>query len=169
MMVYVVALLDALIYLSAVPVCAAFCLNLRDGLRAGAGVGAFQSRGALRRARRQMARGGPVSIGPNIGPGAALRFVRGLRVDRVSLQGRLGLGDAAATALACGALTALGAALRGRAASLEVDVAPLFDVDAPTGELRGMIRARAGQIIIAAARSGIRQITGRIAHGKASD
>lgn len=156
MLVYLVALIEAFAYVSAVPVCAAFCLSLRDGLRVGAGVGAFDSRGALRRARRQMARGGRRRAKARVDARMALGTLKRLRFERVSLCGRLGLGDAAATAVACGGVTALASALRGRAASMEVDVAPLFDADAPTAELRGMIRARAGQIIVAAARSGIR-------------
>ena len=82
---------------------------------------------------------------------ALLRLVMRLRFERVSVKGRLGLSDAAATALACGGLTALGSALRARSGSVEVDVAPAFD--GPRLELRGMVRARIGQIIVAAAKA----------------
>jgi predicted Zn-dependent peptidase len=83
--------------------------------------------------------------------GPLLRLFMRLRFERISVQGRLGLSDAAATALACGGLTALGSALRARSGSVEVDVAPAFD--GPRLELRGMARARIGQIIVAAAKA----------------
>ena len=152
MLIYFVALIEALAYASAVPICVAFCLSLRDGLLVGAGIGAFDSRGALQRARRRMARGMRRRARARVNARQALGTLKRLKFERV-----------------CGGVTALASALRGRAASLEVDVAPLFDADAPTAELRGMIRARAGQIILAAARSGVSYISGRIAHGKAPD
>ena len=44
MAVYIVAIVEALAYLGAVPVCGAFCLSVGDALRFGAGIGAFQRR-----------------------------------------------------------------------------------------------------------------------------
>ena len=167
MVVYLVAALEALAYLSAVPVCAAFCLDSENGLRAGAGVGAFGAGGALRRARRAMDRArrrGRARVGLRRGLG----FLRRLRPRAFRLRGRVALGDAAATALACGALISLGEALRGRIQSAEVDVVPAFDGEFSL-ELRGMICATAGQIMVAAITSGIDQSHGRTAHGKASD
>lgn len=158
MLVYIVAAGEALFYLASVPLCAAFYLSLGDGLRFGSGLGAFERRFALRRARRN---GG---AGKGRGGGRlAWRVLGRLRGMGVSLRGSLGLGDAAATALACGALRALGAAMAARAARVEIDVAPLFDAAEPRLELQGMIRARSGQIIAAAARSGIDELNRRIA------
>ena len=166
-MVYLVFLIDSLLYLAAVPVCAAFCVSSADGLRAGAGVGVFVSRGAWARARRAMA--GARRRGRRGDYRRALGLARRLRLSRFSLRGRLGLGDAAATALAGGAVTALlGAALRSRADAVEIRLAPDFSGE-PRVELRGMIRVRAGQIILAAAKGGVNEICGRIAHGKAPD
>lgn len=167
MLVYLVFLLEALVYLAAVPVCAAFCVSSERGLRAGAGIGLFQSRGALRRARREML-GGPRRRRRG-DYRQALGLARRLRLSRFCLRGQIGLGDAAATALVGGALAALlGAALRSRTDALEIRLAPDFSGELRV-ELRGMIRARAGQIMIAAAKGGIEEITGRIAHGKAPD
>ncbi|MBQ6345978.1 MAG: DUF2953 domain-containing protein, partial [Clostridia bacterium] len=73
------------------------------------------------------------------------------------VAGRLGLGDAVSTALACGALRALGA---GRAV---VDVTPVFDGDGLCLELQGMIRLRSGQIMWAMAMSRFENIRRRIA------
>ena len=39
MLVYIVFLLESLVYLAAVPVCAAFCVSSERGLRFGAGIG----------------------------------------------------------------------------------------------------------------------------------
>ena len=167
MLVYIVFLLESLVYLAAVPVCAAFCVSSDHGLRSGAGIGVFRSRGALRRARRAMLSGRRRRR--RGGHRWALSLARRLRLSRFCLRGQIGLGDAAATALASGALTSLlGAALRSRTDALEIRLAPDFS-GALRVELRGMIRARAGQIMIAAAKGGINEITGRIAHGKAPD
>ena len=79
------------------------------------------------------------------------------------LEGRLCLGDAASTALACGALEALAAALGAALGRVELNVAPDFQDSALRAELWGMIRVRSGQIIVAAAQSGIDKLNGRIA------
>lgn len=165
MAVYVAAALDALIYLGAVPLCAAFSLTTRGGLRLGVGFGAFGRRAALRRAVRAARAPGLRRGGGGPSP-AARRVLARLRVDAFALRGQLCLGDAAATALACGALEALAAALGTRAARVELSVAPIFDSDAPSARLQGMISARAGQIMIAAARGGLDEISGRIAQWK---
>ena len=154
MLVYLVALFEALAYLSAVPVCAAFWVSTEGGLRAGVGLGLFERRFAYRRARsnsKPLAEGKPKD-GKRGGMGRGLTLLRRLSIDSVSLRGSLGLGDAAATALACGALQALAASLGARASRVELAIAPDFSGDGLRAELRGMIRARAGQIILAAAK-----------------
>lgn len=160
MLIYLVAALEALVYLCAVPICAAFCVSTKDAPRFGAGVAAFGGRAALRRARKN-------SVKPKKRRKSAaarpLKLLRRLRGVRVALWGRLNLGDAAATALACGALRALAEALAAtRAGRARVDVVPVFDGDAPQIVLAGMIRLRAGQIIAAAARGGADIVSGRI-------
>ena len=156
MLVYIVAILEALAYLGAVPVCAAFCLSTEGGLRAGTGVGVFERRFALRKARR--ASRSPIvkkGKGRRGGLRRTLAVLRRLRGTSLILWGRLGLGDAAATAVACGALRALGPALAARTGQVDIAVVPVFDSAEPHVELQGMIQVRFGQIIAAGVRSGV--------------
>ena len=160
MIVPLFALLDALFYLAHVPLCLAFCLEWRDGPRAGAGLTVFDPAAARRQARRRMFRGKARKKRHARRWRTALRIL-GRAKPRVDVTGRLCLGDAAATALACGGLNALGRALAGPLPGLRLDVAPAFD-----GGLRasaqGMVTLEAGHIITAAARCGMEQIIGRI-------
>ena len=156
MPVILVAVLEALVYLASVPLWGAFVLSTEGGVRFGVGVSAFELRAALRRARRRRALEKPRGKGP----GLSWDVLRRVRGARARIRGRVGLGDAAATALACGALRALGA---GRVA---VDVAPVFDGDGLCLELTGMIRLRSGQIMRAMAVSRIDSIRRRIAKWK---
>ena len=146
MIVYIVALIELTAYLAAVPLSAGLRV---DGQRVRVALAVF---GVPVRARFPRKRGG-------MRPKAALRLLTGLRLDSVDLSGSLGLGDAAATALACGMLNALGGALPAKRASARVrpDFGP-----APRLSLRGEARLRAGQLAIAAARSALRGGKGRI-------
>lgn len=168
MLIYLVALAQSLVYLAAVPVCGAFCVSSRGGLHAGSGTAVFRGRNALRRARRAMARRAKKRKTSVPDLKRVFNLVKRLKLAKIALRGTLALGDAAATALACGALTSLAASLRGKAEALEIRVTPDFSGEARL-EIQGMIRAQAGQIMLAAARSGIDEIRGRIAHGQASD
>lgn len=160
MPVYLTALIEALVYLGAVPVCAAFCLGTGDRPCLGVGISLFSPGAALRAARKRPLRAKP--SGPKIGLPRLWRALRRLRMDTVVLEGRLCLGDAAATAMACGALTALTASLGTRAARLEIKLAPDFESSAMEVALQGMIRARFGQIMIAAASGELTNIKGKI-------
>ena len=167
MLIYIVAIIETFLYLGAVPVCAAFCLTWRGGVRLGVGVGAFERRFALKMARRKSRL---LTLKPNERDKTGLRLtwqtLRRLRGAGITLRGTLCLGDAAATALACGTLNALGAALGAEAARVDIDVRPTFNAWEPEAALQGMIRARAGQIIIAAAKSGMDSIKRRFAQWK---
>ena len=160
MPVVIVAILQSLVYLASVPVFAAFSLSVRDGLRFGAGASVFERRFALRRAEAKTM---PEKKRRKSGPRLVVRAAKRLRGMDIRLRGRVCLGDAAATATACGALRALAAALGARARRVEVDVAPLFGEDGLRVDLEGMIRLRAGQIMSAIAVSGINDILRRIA------
>ena len=142
---------ETLLYLLSIPLNAAFTLNTAGGVRWGVGFSAFGAGAALRRAR--LCR--PVK--KRRGRGGAKYAGRLLRGARIRVRGRLGLGDAAATALVCGALRAAGG---GR---VTVDVAPVFSEAAPCLELQGMIRLRTGQIMTAIASTQIENIRRRIA------
>lgn len=152
-MIYLVAALEALFYLCSIPVCAAFLVNTDSELPLRAGVGLFAGASALKRPKMKKRADG----------GRALRLLRRLKGLSFTLRGSLDLGDAAATALACGALKALLPALGIVADRVEVRISPRFDGKGPAVALAGMLRARAGQIILAAARSGIDDLNGRIA------
>ena len=166
MIVYLAAAAQALVYLAAVPLHLAVCLRTRDGLRYGVGFSAFERRFAQRAALRRLARGARRKAKPGKPPvRPPSGMLRRLRPEGILLRGRLCLGDAAATALACGALRSLEAGLRGAATVVRLRVAPDFS-DTPAAELQGMIRIRAGQIIYAAARGGIDDAKGRIAQWK---
>lgn len=161
MIVGIVAAAEAVFYLLAVPVHLALCLGGAEGLRFGAGVSAFERRAARRRAMENL---GKRRAGRQSSPGVrrAWAFARSLRLERVSLRGSVCLGDAAATAMACGVLNALACGLRGRAARLEADVRPDFSSPDVRVELSGMVSARAGQIMLAAAKTAYHDIKGRI-------
>ena len=152
-MIYLVAALEALFYLCSIPVCAAFRVNTDSEQPLRAGVGLFTGASALKRQKMKRRAGG----------GQALRLLRRLKGLSLTLRGSLDLGDAAATALACGALEALLPALGVKAGRITVEVSPRFDGRGPAVALAGMLRARAGQIILAAAHSGIDDLNGRIA------
>ena len=156
MLVYIIAILEALAYVGAVPVWVAFCLSTEGGLRAGTGVGVFERRFALRKARE--ASRSPIAKEGRSRKGdlrRTLAVLKRLRNAGIRLRGRLGLGDAAATAVACGALQALGPALAARAGRVDIAVTPDFDSPELHIELQGMIRVRVGQIISAGVRSGM--------------
>lgn len=163
MFVYLIALIDAFAYLAAVPVCTAFYLNTEGGLRFGVGVSAFSPDAARDRATHDLKLVQLRAPSPGVKPLRLWRTVRNLRVEAFSLQGRLSLGDAAATATACGALTALACALGTVAGESQIDIAPDFDSAELGAALQGMIRARAGQIILAAARGELNTARERIA------
>lgn len=158
MPILLTAILETLFYLLSVPLNAAFALSTADGVRWGVGVSAFELRPALRRAREYR----PVKRRLKSGAKPSWQFIRRLRGARIRLRGRLGLGDAAATAVACGALRGLASALAARAGRVEVDVTPVFAGEVCL-ELTGMIRLRAGQIMTAMALSQIENIHRRIA------
>ena len=138
MIVYVVALLEALVYLAAIPV---DLVVSADGLTARAAVSAFGLRPRP---------GGGKGGGP--GFSEVWPVLRRLRFERVALTGQVSLGDAAATALLCGALNGAGRCLRARPDRLHVAVTPVFSGDIRV-ELRGMLRARTGRIALAIVQS----------------
>ena len=141
-----VAIVEALFYLFNVPVCVALAVDDKTGLRVGTGMSAFAGRPARRRALRSLMAPGTKKPGPR--PGQVWAVLRRLRIRRLEVSGRVALGDAAATALCCGLLTGAVCGLRGRAAAFRADVRPDFSNDFRV-ELRGMLTARAGDIMIA--------------------
>ena len=168
MLVYLIAALEAAFYLMAVPLNAALRFESRGGPHWGLGLSAFAPGRAARQAGRRLRllksrkRRGLSREKLRLVTG----FLRALKPEEARLTGRVSLGDAAATALFCGGLNALGQGLRGPAPAVRVNVRPDFS-GAARVELQGMIRVRAGQIILAAARTGAVYI-GRNMKGRAT-
>ena len=147
MLVYVVALAELLAYAAAAPVCLTFRLRGPKDARLAAAVGLFTPR----RPRPAHRRGsGPDGAG-------LLRALMHLRLTRVRLRGELCLGDAAATALLWGVVSALGGALGRRARRLDLRLKPDFAGREIRVALDGMIVAPAGQIMWAVFREKIRR------------
>ena len=157
----IVALAEALFYLLCVPVNLALVLEDGAGLKVGAGVSAFAGWRARRRALSDLSgENGHKKSGPE--PGRVWAVLRRVRFERLEIYGSVGLGDAAATALLCGALNGMACGLRGRAGRFRADVRPDFSNDFRVA-LSGMLTARTGQIIRA-----IILMRGSLQHGKAS-
>ena len=129
MIVFFVAALESLFYLCAIPV--KLSVRLED----------FRARSQLSVFGKRLGKGkGPKAM-------RAFRIIRRIRFERMEVQGQISLGDAAATALACGGLTALINALPSQ--SKRVELTPDFSSDRIVLHLNGMLRARSGQIILA--------------------
>ena len=156
MLVPTVAALEALFYLSQMPLFLAFRLTWRDGLRFGAGAALVNARAAMARAEGA-ARAGRQARGLRPDRRFLRGFVRRLRAEEIRVTGKLCLGDAAATALGCGAAGALQGGLGARADRVSVTIEPDFG-DRPGLALWGMVTVRAGHIIAAAAGSGLERL-----------
>ena len=87
--------------------------------------------------------------GKGKGPDAiqVLKVLRRVRFERLEARGRICLGDAAATALLCGGMTAALQCLPAR--HKRVRLTPDFSSDQIALHFSGMLRARSGQIILA--------------------
>lgn len=75
---------------------------------------------------------------------------RHLKLLSLTMDGTIGLSDAAATALICGAANSLDAALFAVAKRARVSLRPDFAAASAHAELSGMISLRAGHIMLAA-------------------
>ena len=131
MLVIMVAVLEALFYLCSIPVKLAVKL---DGFKAGTQLSVFGTR---------LKKGG--GKGPDVT--RVLKVLRRIRFERLEVRGRICMGDAAATALLCGGMTAALKCLPAR--RKRVNLTPDFTSDHITLHLNGMLRARSGQIILA--------------------
>lgn len=126
----------------------------RGGL--GVGYGIFDVRGALRRAEGRTSKRskGGFSIKKLR---RALRMlaalIRHMELERFTARLRIGTGDAARTALLCGAVSSAAYALRGAAKSGRVDVRPDFSGEALEGEVRAAAMLKLGRLLRALAES----------------
>lgn len=165
-MVYAAAVAATLFYAANVPLCFAFFVRVEGGVRMGLGFRPFLRGAALARARAgEMPKPSPgksaVRLPAKFWFFAALELLR--RIEAVRVCARLGTGDAASTALLCGALQGIFSCL-GRA-----DIAPAFEAKAL--EASGIVEIRAGNIIRAMAAAGLRARPWerKKENGKASD
>ena len=166
--VYFAAALTFGFYLSAVPV--KFALMLRIAKRSGFGTGTaiFEGRYALRRARRRE-RGEKkhlpwkrVGSGLKKSPQAlqiTRQILKSLRLEEVRAHGKIGLPDAAQTALACGLMRAAEGVFAARLGpnAVRFDVSPDFSGGGSELVLWGMFSISAGHIILGAL-NGAREI-----------
>lgn len=170
MLVPLAAAAVGLAYFAAVPVKIAFVLRPGAGARFGLGIAAFEGRFARRAAEGRLARPRARRKKPAFDKKILklilelLRTVRYLlRHAELDVRGRLGLGDAALTALACGSAGALAAAARAATgAHLRAEIAPDFGEMRPSGEITGIITLRAGHIMLAALIGAIDYSHGRL-------
>ena len=161
MAVYLTAILTFGFYLSAVPVKFVLILRIADHPGFGTGTAIFEGKYALRKAGRR-ARGEKKHL-PWSQIGAKLKkiptaiqmarhFLKNVHLEEIRAQGKIGLPDAAQTALACGltraAEGALGACIGPGA--VRFDLEPDFSGGGLDLVLWGMFSIRAGQIILGA-------------------
>ena len=150
MIVYLVAAAQALFYAARVPLIFALCLRTGAEPAFGFGLGAFRRRGALRRALKKPRPGQKKRHKDGV---HGVRLLRRLRAGRLTLEGTLCLGDAAATALACGAVCAL-AELLPADRPARVRVTPDFDGDVPRCALSLTAALPLGRLLLALLRTG---------------
>ena len=157
MIVYLVAAAQALFYAARVPLIFALCLRTSGEPSFGFGLGAFRRRGALRRALKPSPeKRRPRAKKKRRDGGYGLKLLRRLRPGRLSLEGTLCLGDAAATALACGAICAL-AELLPSDRPARVRVTPDFDGEIPRCALNLTATLSLGRLLLALLRARAKQ------------
>ena len=166
--VYFAAILTFGFYLSAVPVKFALIIRIANRPGFGAGTAIFEGRYALRKANRRE-RGekkhlpwGQIGTKLKSAPPAlqaARSILKYIRLEEVHAQGRIGLPDAAQTALACGFASALEGALAARLGPGAVRFAldPDFSGGGSELVLWCMFSVSAGHIILGAL-NGAREI-----------
>ena len=173
LLVYLAAALTFGFYLSAVPVKFALILRMASQPGFGAGTSAFEGRFALRRAEAR-ARGerkhlpwrqaGADLEKYKLAADIARRFVRDAKLEALHARGRIGLADAARTALACGMFRAAGAALGAYLGpgAVRFDVEPDYAGGGCEIALWGIFSIRLGHIIRGALAGAIESLTRRV-------
>ena len=166
--VYFAAILTFGFYLSAVPVKFALILRIANRPGFGTGTAIFEGRYALKKARRR-ARGEKKHLPwKRIGSGlkkappalaAARHLVKTFRLEEVHAQGRIGLPDAAQTALLCGMLRSMEGIFAARLGpgAAHFAVEPDFSGGGSELVIWGMFSISAGHIILGAL-NGAREI-----------
>jgi len=173
MIVPFVAAGTALFYLSAVPVHLAFALRAGENGGFGAGVSVFEGRFALSAAERNMGKQKKrpqqkLPVNRTVLKSvlkSARHILRHARLEAFSARGTISLGDAALTALACGAAGTLAEAFA-PVSRARVDCALQPDFSSPgvalAGEISGIVSLRIGHIMLAALIGAIDYGNGRL-------
>ena len=147
-MPYLAAALMIIIYMYNLPLTVALVWRDEGGA---AGISVLDIRFALNSARKK--------IGKKTGAGnknkkkkpdteTAIRLFRRMRLEYFSARLAVGTGDAAQTALLCGALRALGGALAGAAEYGEADIRPDFSGKAFRGEVGAVFSLKLGKALV---------------------
>lgn len=162
-----------LLLCSAVPVKFALALHLNETIGFGAGISLFSNRRALRSARDKQKPwkwkhpAGKPDLRRLLRAAwhAAAYLLRHIRIPVLRIDGSLALGDAAHTALFCGALQSIG----GMLPAAQVQLQPDFSSVHSNAQLICIISLRTGHIILAALLGAWHYFSRRSTHGKASD
>ncbi len=173
MLVYLSTLAAALFYAAQVPIRFAFTLKLGPVNQLSVGVGLFWARliykkevpitGSLLKSGYEKYGGHEETEILKASLHAAHRFLQRSRVEDGRLSIAIGTGDAARTALLCGAIEGAASALNGwSGVRLPVRVAPDFSGQQLMVSAGGMAHVRVGHIIDAALAFARHLMTGRI-------
>ncbi|MBR6767227.1 MAG: hypothetical protein IKM02_04680 [Clostridia bacterium] len=168
MIVYLVAAIEILLYLCAVPLHIAVCFQAGDSFSTSAAFSFFEGRFAKRRAfmRLERAEKKPPDAHKGISMPRKVRLILHIlrHMDSISIKihGNVSTSDAAATALICGCARSVEYALRPFFPGLMLDIFPDFTGEKFRTELYGMISLRSGQIIRAALKGALKNANRRI-------
>jgi len=151
----------ALFYLSAIPVRIAFRLRTGTAPHFGVGVSLFEARFARAGALTQFRK---TSSPKKLPPKELLRSARYLlrHTDELRIDGVFGAGDAALTALVCGAVSSAGHAFTAASRRAVIfALRPDFSCERLRVDASGIVSLRAGHIILAALLGAYDYATGR--------
>lgn len=143
-MPFIAAVIMTGIYMYNLPLMIAFMWR-EQGF--GVGVGVIEPAYALKVARSHIINGKKRAPGRKRKPGMTLKMIRSLRIEYFSARLYIGTGDAAATALLCGAARSLAGVLAGAARQSVTDIRPEFSGNCLRGEAAIVFSVTAGRIL----------------------
>lgn len=168
MIVYLVAAIETLIYLSAIPLHIAIYIRTTDGFAVSAGFSLFEKRFAQRRAFRRLGRAQKAKRKRRSDKSMPrrvrliLHMLRHMEHISIHFKGAMCLGDAASTALIYGSIQSLRYTLHPFYPNLSLDILPDFNGEKSHVEIQGMISLHTGQIIYAALSGAVKNTNRRV-------